>query len=182
MVGHVCPWWTAYTFDNVFRRLLYKPEKLFAPHVDRGMTAMDVGCGMGFNAIGLARIVGDEGRVIAVDLQRKILDVLTKRARRTGVDHRIQTHLCTADSIGIDETVDFVVAFWMVHEVPDASHLLRELHACLRAGGKLFVAEPKFHVSNEDLDATLHTAETIGLKVCDRPRVRWSRSAVLVRQ
>ncbi len=181
MGDHVCSWRHAYLFDNVFRRLLYNPTKLFAPYVDRGMTAMDVGCGMGYNAIGLARLVGDEGRVLAIDLQQEMLDVLMRRARRAGVEHRIHAHRCPADTIGLDETVDFVVAFWAVHELPDAGHFFAEARDRLRTGGKLLVAEPSFHVSKKALQETIRAAEDAGLTSCDAPRVRGSRTALLNR-
>ncbi len=77
---HVCPWWLAYTWDNRFRNLFQNPEKILGQYVHRGMTVLDVGCGMGFFSIGMARLVGEEGRVIAVDLQEKMIDIVRKRS------------------------------------------------------------------------------------------------------
>ena len=68
---HVCPWWGGYFIDNPIRRLFHNPEKIVGPYVGPGMTAMDVGCGMGFCSIAMAKIVGDSGQVIAVDLQQE---------------------------------------------------------------------------------------------------------------
>ena len=82
MGPHVCPWWGGYFIDNRLRRWLHNPEQILAPYVSPGMTAMDFGCGMGMFSIAMAKLVGDKGRVIAVDLQQKMLDVLQKRARR----------------------------------------------------------------------------------------------------
>jgi 2-polyprenyl-3-methyl-5-hydroxy-6-metoxy-1,4-benzoquinol methylase len=48
MGEHICPWWLAYTFDNRFRHLFHNPEKMLGSYVSKGMTALDVGCGMGF--------------------------------------------------------------------------------------------------------------------------------------
>lgn len=170
-------------FDNVFRRLLYNPTKLYSSYIGPGDTAMDVGCGMGYNAIGMAKIVGDQGRVIAVDLQPEMLEVLARRAAKAGVAHRIRTYNCRADSIGVSDTVDFAVAFWVFHEVPDVASLMREVHACLRPGGKFLVAEPRFHVSRDDLGKTVEIAEDAGLKVIDidRPKVRGSLTVLLGR-
>jgi len=53
MGDHICPWWFAYTFDNPFRRFFHNPEKMLGSYVSRGMTVLDVGCGMGFFSIGL---------------------------------------------------------------------------------------------------------------------------------
>ena len=52
----VCPWWLAYTFDHRIRRLFHKPEQMFAPYLRKGMTALDIGCGMGFFSIGMAQL------------------------------------------------------------------------------------------------------------------------------
>ena len=71
MDGNICPWWLAYTFDNPFRRFFHSPEKIFGPYAADSITVLDVGCGMGFFSIGLAKLVGDRGCVIAADVQKK---------------------------------------------------------------------------------------------------------------
>lgn len=182
MAGHICPWWGGHFIDNRFRRLLHKPEKILAPYVRDGMTVMDLGCGMGFFSIGMAKIVGDEGRVIAVDVQPEMLEVLRKRAEKAGLTSRIRTHRCEPDSIGVDDPVDFVLAFWAVHEVPDLRGLLTQLNACLRSTGKFLATEPRFHVSARAFSRMIATAEDIGLKVLERPRVCLSRAVVLGKQ
>ena len=91
MSHHVCPWWGGYFIDNWLRRRLHQPERILSPYVRCGMRVMDFGCGMGIFALALARLVGDDGQVIAVDLQQKMLDVVVNRAKRAGVAHRIRT-------------------------------------------------------------------------------------------
>ena len=49
------------------------------------MTVLEPGPGMGFFTLELARIVGPEGRVVAVDVQPKMVEGLQKRARRAGL-------------------------------------------------------------------------------------------------
>ena len=72
-MSHVCPWWGGDFLDNRLRRLIHDPEMIVGPYVKPGMTVMDVGCGMRLFSIPMARMVGDEGRVIAVDLRQKML-------------------------------------------------------------------------------------------------------------
>lgn len=182
MSPHVCPWWGGYFIDNWLRRLLHPPERILAPYVTPGTTAMDFGCGMGMFTIALARLVGEHGRVVAVDLQQQMLDVLTKRARRAGVAERITTHRCQADSIGVDGPVDFALAFYSAHEVPDLVGLLGELRACLRAGGKLLVVEPVGHVTRREFDRMVSAAEGVGFKPHEGPAVRLSRAVVFSRE
>ena len=78
MRPHVCPWWGGYFIDNRLRRLLHRPETILKPYVQAGMTALDFGCGMGFFSIAMATLVGEQGHVISVDLQSRMLQTLGK--------------------------------------------------------------------------------------------------------
>ncbi|MCK4911633.1 MAG: class I SAM-dependent methyltransferase [Thermodesulfovibrionales bacterium] len=179
MSDHVCPWWLAYTFDNPLRRLVHRPERVLAPYVRQGMSVMDVGCGMGHFSIGMARMVGPKGSVRSVDVQQKMLDTLMQRAQKAGVAERIHTLLCDADSLGMEEQVDFILAFWMVHESPDQARMLAEFKGLLNAPeGRLLVAEPRMHVSKQSFEAFVKNAESQGLILMERPRVAFSRAAV----
>ena len=176
---HVCTWWIAYTFDNPLRKLFHNPGQIFRDYIKEGMTVMDVGCGMGYFSIGMAKLVGANGKVIAVDLQQKMLDVMQRRAGRHGVADRIIAHRCGSDSLGLREPADFILAFWMVHEVRDKGHFFQQLRDALTPMGKILVAEPKMHVTAEDLDKTIEIAKTNGLRYCDAPAIRFSRTALL---
>ena len=164
-MAHVCPWWGGYFIDNRLRRLIHKPEKIVGPYVQPGMTVMDVGCGMGLFSIAMAKMVGDRGRVLAVDLQQEMLNVLRQRAERAGVANRIQLHKCDQNRMGIETQVDFALASMMVHEVPDQNRLLVEIHACLKPGGKLLMAEPKIHVPGPAFQQTVAIAQNVGFRV-----------------
>ena len=171
-MSHICPWWGGFFLDNPLRRLIH------GPYVQPGMAVMDAGCGMGLFSIAMAKIVGDQGRVIAVDLQQKMLDVLRRRAERAGVADRIETHKCEQNRLGVDAQADFALAFMMVHEVPDQRRLLDEIHVCLKPGGKLLVAEPKIHVPGRAFQQTVAMAGDLGLRVVEEPRVHGCRAAV----
>ena len=179
MGKHVCPWWFAYTFDNPLRRLLHNSEKIFNPYLKPGMTAIDVGCGMGYFSIGMAKLVGDSGKVISADLQQKMLDTLIKRAAKAGVASRISTVLCDEDNIRVSKEVDFALAFWMVHEVPDTFSLFSQIHAMLKQTGQLLFTEPKFHVSKSEYKRTLSIAYESGFKLIDNPSICCSYAALL---
>jgi len=182
MAGHVCPWWGGYFIDNSLRRWLHNPDKILGRYVQPGMTVLDFGCGMGMFSIAMARLVGDRGRVIAVDLQQRMLDVLMQRASTVGVADRITAHRCEATSMGLSERVDFALACYSAHEVPDLRRLLDELHSCVRPAGQLLVVEPKGHVTARRFELMLAWAAEIGWVVQERPHVRLSHSAALGKQ
>ncbi len=169
MAKHVCPWWLAYTFDNPLRRIFHKPEEIFIPYLSEWMTAIDLGCGMGCFSIGMAKLVGETGKVISVDVQQEMLDTLIQRARKAGVANRITTLLCDENNIGSHEEVDFALSFWMTHETPDEMNFLKQVHSILKKSGKLLLAEPKLHVSSAEFKKTLAIAQEIGFKRIDSP-------------
>jgi ubiquinone/menaquinone biosynthesis C-methylase UbiE len=178
---HVCPWWFCFVFDNPSRLLYQRPKSLLAPYLEPGMTALDVGCGMGYFSIPMARAVGEEGRVIAVDLQPQMLVHLMRRARRRGVEDRIQTVQCRSDDIMTDGPADFALAIWVVHEVPDKVDLLHQIHSALVPDGRFLLAEPKGHVGEKSFEEIVCLATGQGFQIIDRPRVGASRAVLLTR-
>ena len=180
MMGtHVCPWWFAYTFDNPLRSLFHKPELLFSRYVREGMTVADIGCGLGYFSIGLARLVRESGKVIAVDIQGEMLDRMVRRASKQGVREIVSPVQCGDDNIGIDEPLDFALAFWMAHETPDVKRFFVQIHSALKPGGLFFIAEPKIHVSADEYRRELEIAEKVGFTVEEEPPVRFSHAVVL---
>lgn len=175
---HTCPWWLAYTFDNPLRRMLHDPDKIFAGLVQPGQTVVDIGCGMGYFTLGLARLVGPRGRVIAVDLQEQMLKRVRKRADRAGLLSRIELHQCGPESLGLSVPADFVLGFWMVHEVKDRQGFLREVRGLLKPGARFLAAEPRFHVSAQDVQKTVDLAREAGLEAIDHPKIVMSRAVL----
>jgi ubiquinone/menaquinone biosynthesis C-methylase UbiE len=175
----VCPPWCCFTFDNPFRKLLQNPNRILRPYIKPGWTVLDVGPGMGYFTIPLAKLVGDKGKVIAADIQHQMLDSLDHRAFKAGVQERIKLRLTKTDSIGISESIDFCLAFWMVHEVPDRVHFLSEIVSNLKPDGLMLIAEPRIHVSKEHFAKTLEIAKNAGLSVIDTPKIFFSYAALL---
>ncbi len=175
----VCPSWLCFTFDNPVRRLFHNPVRILSPYVQPGSTAIDIGPGKGFFTTALCSLVGEKGRVIAVDVQRRMLEGLVRRVRRQGLADRLKTHLSTSAAIGVDERADFVLAFWMVHEVPDQGHFLGQVANLLRPTATFLLSEPFVHVTGRAFSRTLETAAKAGLSVRAEPRIALSRSALL---
>jgi ubiquinone/menaquinone biosynthesis C-methylase UbiE len=134
---------------------------------------------MGFFSIGLAKLVGDKGCVIAADVQPEMLNTLEKRAEKAGRSDRIRIHKSELNKLGVETTVDFILAFWMVHEVPDTNIFFRQIRSCLKQYGRILIAEPTFHVSLKRFQEILVSAQESGLNLCETPCLRFSRSAVL---
>ena len=178
----VCPWWLCYSFDNPLRRLFHNTDRLLSPYVKTGMTVVDIGCGMGYFTIGLARLTGPEGKVIAVDLQQQMLDAVGRRSRRARVADRIVLHRCSKEKLGVKDSADFVLVFWMAHEIQDKSRFFREILALLKTRGKLLLVEPKAHVTPKSFERTVAVCRETGFHVLEEPPVALSRAFLLERE
>ena len=175
---HVCPWWLAYTFDNPLRRLIHNPQKILGEFISPGDTVMDVGCGMGYFSLAMAKLVGKKGRVISVDLQTEMLDRVRYRAEQQGLLSRVQLHQCESDKIGVGEPVDFALAFWMVHEVPCQAAFFKDIASLLKPKAHFLMVEPKIHVKKVDFRQSVELAGMCGLKLVAEPSVNMSRAAL----
>ena len=168
---HVCPWWIGWLLASPLRRLTHEPKRILSPFVSDGMLVLEPGPGMGFFTMELARAVGARGRVIAVDIQEPMLASLARRMRKAGLEERVECRLAREDSLRIDDlrgTIDFVLAFAMVHEVPDAERFFSEIAAALKRGGRMLFAEPAGHVNEEGFRASFELAAAAGLHVVAR--------------
>ncbi len=175
----VCPVENAGGLDNSIRRLLQNPRKIVKPYIHKGMTVLDLGCGPGFFTVEIAKLLQGTGKVIAADLQEGMLEKLNNKIKGTELEKRIELHKCQADCIGVTEKADFVLAFYMIHEVPDQDKLFNELHTILNNGGKLLIIEPKFHVSKTAFEEMIAKANTKGFETTGSPRVFFSRTILL---
>ncbi len=182
MAHGVCPYWLGYWLVSPLRRLMHDPEKILRPFVATGMTVLDVGSAMGFFSLPLAEMVGPAGKVVCVDVQEKMLGALRRRALKAQVSDRIITRVCKPGSLGLDGldgTVDFVLAFAVVHEVPDPRALFADIFRAMKPGALCLVAEPKGHVPVREFEQTLSAAEASGLHVAGNPKITRCRTALL---
>jgi len=179
---HVCPRWLCFSFDNILRRLIHQPEKILNPYIKEGDVVLDVGAGIGYFTIPMARMVGEKGKVIAADLQKAMLTGIAKRASGAGVKERVVLRLSQPDSLEVGGKFHFILMFWMAHEVPNLEKLMSQVSGVLNSGGKLLVAEPRFHVSKEHFAYIIETARSVGLTIVDQPSVPLSMAALFCKK
>lgn len=178
---HVCPWWLAYTFDNPLRRLVHDPTAIIAPYLHEGGTAVDIGCGMGYFTIAMARIVGKGGKVYALDIQQKMLDITLRRVARKHVARPVVPVLTGTESLNLNARADFALLFWVAHEFPDRPALFRQVREGLKPDGRLLVAEPRFHVDKNLFRSVITAADAAGFAAIDPPAIAFSRTALFER-
>jgi SAM-dependent methyltransferase len=181
---HLCPVWAGWLIASPIRRLVEDPVRRLASHVRPGTIALDLGCAMGFFSLPLARLVGPAGRVICVDVQEKMIEVLRRRARRRRLEDRIEVRIARGGSLPLEDLAgraDFALAWHVVHEARDAHRFLADAFTALRPGGRLLLSEPRGHVRDGDRAAIFALAEYVGFRAIECAEERSSDVALLER-
>jgi len=182
MAEHICPWWVGYILASPIRRLLQDPVEIVRPYVKKGMTVLEPGPGMGFFTVELARQVGPSGRVIAVDIQPRMISGLKRRLAKKGLLERVDARVSTSDSLGLKDLagkVDFALAIAAVHEMPSPTWFFPQVAEAMKPSGTLLFAEPRGHVKDAAFQAEIDAALAAGFAVAERPAVKRSLAALL---
>jgi ubiquinone/menaquinone biosynthesis C-methylase UbiE len=160
----VCPPRHARWLNLPLRRWFQRPEKMLGAYVQPGYTVVDLGCGGGFFTVIMAKMVGEKGRVIAVDLQEEMLEIARSYARKKGVLDRIDFRRCSADDLRLNDLhADFALAVYVVHEVPEPLKFFTQTADLLKPDGVFLMLESKAHVDAARFRKFLTDAGSAGL-------------------
>lgn len=170
--------------DRWWRRIKYQPTWLVNRYVRPGDTVLDIGCGTGLFTLPIARRVGENGKVIALDLQEGMLEILKERVTQERLLSRIEFHKAEPHTLALNYPGRIDVAFGccVIHEVPDAAQLMNEVFSLLGTGGVFIIAEPAHEVPADEFATTIAMAASAGFKRIGTPFVFRSRTALLLKE
>ncbi|MBA2883219.1 ubiquinone/menaquinone biosynthesis C-methylase UbiE [Desulfosalsimonas propionicica] len=177
--NRVCPVERAGSLDNRIRRWFQNPQKILGPYIKEGMTVLEVGCGPGFFSVAMALMAGKSGQVIACDLQEGMLQKVREKIDGTELEARIKLHKCEEGKIGVSDHVDFVLLFYVVHEIQNKEGLFDEIRSILKPNGQVLIVEPPFHVSKSAFEETIKKAREVGLIDTDGPNMLFHKTVIL---
>lgn len=131
-----------FVLDNLVRRLLQPPRRFLARHLRPGDRVADLGSGPGHFTVAMTRIVGDGGRVHAVDFDPRAIARLRRKAERCGVSHIVDARVASAASIDFiaSASLDFVLAEGLLCCMTDHAGALRQIERVLRPTGKAWLS------------------------------------------
>ena len=155
MKNKICPVERAGMLESSLRKWMTKPTEIVKTYITQGMTVLDFGCGPGVFTLEIAKQLNGNGKIIAADIQQGMLDILKDKIKGKEIEQHIELHKCTEQRLGIKEQVDFILAFYVIHEVPDQKALFEELATIIKPDGKMLIVEPKFHVTGKEFDEML---------------------------
>lgn len=110
-------------------------------HLKPGMTVCDMGCGNGFYALKMAKIVGEEGRVLAVDIQPGMLRLLQARAAADEIKNVKAILSSVVDPKLPQNEVDLILCVDVYHEFSHPEQMLRAMRKSLSKDGVIALAE-----------------------------------------
>ena len=136
------PQFAANLIDNPLRRRIQPPDEMAVRHgIAPGMTVLEVGPGNGTYTVAAARRVGDEGKVVAVDIEPKMIERVERRAQAEGITN-IEARVANVHDLPFDdETFDAITMIAVIGEIPQPEKAMREFHRVLRPAGTLAFSE-----------------------------------------
>ncbi len=174
----ICPWWLRFALLIPLRNALNKPEKFLELWVKPGMVIADIGCGTGYITLPLARLVGAKGKIIAIDLQSRMLEITRSAADKAGLKNRILFQQAQPETLGALPPLDGAITVWMLHEVPDKDRLIEELYSALKPGSCYLHIEPIIHVSRKLFNAECNLIVKHGFQDEVHPSITLSQSVI----
>lgn len=106
-----------------------------------GMVVCDMGSGNGYHSLMMAKKVGEEGKVVAVDIQPEMLRLLKARARAAGLENIETTESAVHDPKLPPNTFDFILLVDVYHEFSHPEQMLAGMLQSLKNDGQIVLVE-----------------------------------------
>ena len=149
-----------------FKRWLdnHASEVLAEVGVKAGQAVLDFGCGSGTYTIPAAKLVGEAGRVYALDINSRALDRMEEKAKQEGLGNIVRIDSSGEEDIRLeDETIDLMLLIDVLQEIDDREGLFDEAYRILKPGGVVSIYP--MHVAEEEVE---RLATSRGLNLEDR--------------
>lgn len=137
-----CPTWLAWMLEiSVGGKPAGSGLALEQLDLHPGQRVADVGCGPGRLTLPIAQGIGPCGEVVALDMQRGMLDRMERRAAKAGLANIRSIHGGAGEGLLPREHFDRAILSTVLGEIPDRERALREIYDALKPGGFLLVFE-----------------------------------------
>lgn len=141
-IAHVMGFQAAGWLERTEREKEEEPAKLLkALGIQEGMVIADVGAGSGYHVFRMAPLVGEKGKILGVDIQPEMLDLMTARAKKEKVTN-VQTVKNTETDPKLPaNSVDLILMVDVYHELSYPYEMTEKMVAALKPGGRLVFVE-----------------------------------------
>lgn len=178
-----CPFWLKYfvEIDNPWTKYNRAEMIIVQANLKPGMHVIDYGCGPGRLTLPLARAVGKEGQVIAVDRQGKMLESLAKKAQKNKLKN-IQYIRASIDERQLPvKAVDHAFLVNVLGEIEGQTQALNHIYQVLKPGGFLTITETRFDPHFQNKIKVIGFIQNAGFEICDL-RGHWATYSLLLKK
>lgn len=176
---HLHPLEKASALESRLRLLLQNPRRILKRYIHSGMTVLDLGCGTGYFTLEIVKLLEKNGKVIASDVQKGMLEILEQKIKNSELQKQIQILNNQENTLNVTEKVDFIFAFYSFHEMKYIDSIINELQKILKPETNILISEQKFHVSKYTFNTIIKKMENIGFEICKRPKIFLSRTVIM---
>jgi ubiquinone/menaquinone biosynthesis C-methylase UbiE len=132
------------------------------------MHVLEVGPGNGTYTVAAARRVGDEGRIVTVDIEPKMIDRVEQKARAEGLNN-IEARVADVYSLPFEgNTFDLVYMIAVIGEIPDPERAMKEFYRVLSPAGTLTFSELLLDPDYPRAQTLVRKAGTAGFRLRKR--------------
>jgi len=163
------PEFLAGAIDNPLRRRIQPPDVVPLRHgIEPGMQVLEVGPGNGRYTMATARRVGETGRVVAIDIEPKMVERVRSRLEAEGIPN-VEARVADVYDLPFDdETFDAVTMIAVIGEIPAPVRAMNEFHRVLKPGGRLAFSELLLDPDYPLAGTLIQKAQAAGFRLKDR--------------
>jgi ubiquinone/menaquinone biosynthesis C-methylase UbiE len=160
------PEFMAPVIDNPLRHKIQPASTLAVRHgLQPGMRVLEVGPGNGTYTFAAARQVSEAGKVVAIDIEPKMIDRVTARAAREGV-HNVEARLANVYALPFEDgTFDAIYMVTVIGEIPEPGRAMREFYRVLAPSGTLAFSELLLDPDYPLARTTVNLAQAAGFRL-----------------
>lgn len=171
--GEPCPYALAWLVNNPLR-LRYMRATLDRVGIQSGERVLELGPGPGAFTVEAARRTEPGGRLVAVDIQPRMIAAVEKRVEEAGLTN-VETHVASAYELPLEDgSVDRAFLVTVLPEIPDRQRALAELHRVLKPDGVLSITEEFLDPDYPRAQTTIQRAQSAGFELEERHGNWWA--------
>ncbi|HEX3150318.1 MAG TPA: class I SAM-dependent methyltransferase [Gemmataceae bacterium] len=138
VMGHAAATW----LERPEREEEENPKKLLELlKLKDGDVVADIGAGSGYYSFRMSKLVGDKGKILAVDIQKEMLDIIRNRAKKEKITNVEPVMGEEADPKLKDDSVDVILLVDVYHEFAQPFEMTEKMVKALKPGGRLVFVE-----------------------------------------